>query len=155
MPLPFTDYCQGVFNCAVKQAGPDQADIIVLSIINSSNIESVEKITALGYDVDAEHYVESLKNERKEKLSVMVKHAGFDKKRVKIMFKIGNPVDEILQVIKKENPDLVVMGTRGRSKLQTSIMGTVAEKVFKKSPVTVLSYRDEDVRQKMLRRLDF
>jgi len=153
VPLAFTDYSQGVFDCAVQVALKNDARLIVLSIINSRDIESVESIVAMGYDVDAEHYVEEIRKERKQKLNKMADGSKIDNEHVKILFKVGKPVDEILKVISKEAPDLVVMGTRGRSNLKNSIMGAVAEKVFKRSPVNVLSYRDEDVKKSLVKRL--
>jgi len=153
VPLAFTDYSQGVFNCAVQVALTNDADIIVLSIINSRDIESVKTIVSMGYDVDAEHYVEEIRKDRKQKLNKMAKTAKIDKDKVKILFKVGRPVDEILKTISKEAPDLVVMGTRGRANLKNSIMGAVAGKVFKRSPVDILSYRDKDVKKNLEKKL--
>jgi nucleotide-binding universal stress UspA family protein len=153
VPLAFTDYSQGVFDCAVQVAVKNDASLLVLSIINSRDLDSVENIQAMGYEVDADHYVEEVRKERKVKLNTMADNAPIDKDRVKILFRIGKPVDEILKVIAKEAPDLVVMGTRGRSNLQNSIMGSVAEKIFKRSPVNVLSFRDEDVRASLKKRI--
>ena len=155
VPLAFTEYSQGVFDCAVQVAMKNDAKLIVLNIINSRNIESVKSIVAMGYDVDAEHYVEEIRRERKQMLNKMADDALIDKDKVKILFKIGKPVDEILKVIIKEVPDLVVMGTRGPSGLENSIMGSVAEKVFKRSPVNVLSYRGEDVKKRLKEKLHF
>ncbi len=155
VPLAFTDYSQGVFNCAVQVAQPNNARLVVLSIINSRDIASVESIVSMGYDVDSDHYIESIRKDRKEKLTKMADEANFSKENVKVLFKIGKPVDEILKVIRNEAPDLVVMGTRGRSNLKNSIMGAVAEKVFKRSPVNILSYRDEDVKKSLEKKLNF
>ena len=155
VPLAFTDYTQGVFDCAVQIALKNDARLIVLSIINSRDIDSVKSIVSMGYDVDADNYVEKIRKDRKQKLNKMAGDAKIDKGMVKILFKIGNPVDEILKVLSKEAPDLVIMGTRGRGNLKNSIMGSVAEKVFKRSPVNVLSYRDEDVRKSLEKRLNF
>ena len=155
VPLAFTDYSQGVFDCAVQIAMKNDARLIVLSIINSRDIDSVKSIVSMGYDVDAEHYVEKIRKDRKQKLNKMADEAKIDKEKVKVLFKIGKPAIEILKVISKEAPDLVVMGTRGRSNLKNSIMGTVAEKVFKRSPVNVFSYRDDDVKKSLEKRLNF
>lgn len=149
VPLAFTDYSQSVFDCAVQMAVKNDADLLVLSVINSRDIESVETIVSMGYDVDADHYVDAIKKDRKHQLNTMVDLAKIDADRVKVSFKLGKPVDEILKVINKEWPDLVVMGTRGRSNLKNSMMGTVAEKIFKRSPVHVLSFRDEEVKQSL------
>ncbi|MCF6245958.1 MAG: universal stress protein [Desulfobacula sp.] len=155
IPLAFTDYSQGVFNCASQIARTNDAELIVLSIINSRDLASVESIVSMGYDVDSEHYIEQIRKDRKQKLNKMVDEANIAKENVKVLFKIGKPVDEILKVIHNEVPDLVVMGTRGRSNLKNSIMGAVAEKVFKRSPVNILSFRDEDVKKSLGKKLHF
>lgn len=50
----------------------------------------------------------------------------------------GDPVQEVLKTIEKEDIDLVVMATHGRKGLEHTIFGSVAENVVKKSPVPVL-----------------
>ncbi len=153
VPLEFTEYSQGVFNCAVQMAVNNEATIIVLSVINSRDIESVETIVSMGYDVDAEHYVEEIRKDRKQQLNNMADESKIDKDKVKILFKIGKPVDEILKAIDNESPDLVVMGTKGRSNLKNGVMGSVAGKVFKRSPVNILSHRGKSVKQSLSKRL--
>jgi len=121
--------------------------------LKSADVESVESIAGMGYDIDAEHYVEEISKDRKEQLAKMMDNSRINNDRVKIIFKVGKPVDEILKAIVKEFPDLVVMGTRGRSNLKNSFMGNAAEKVFKRSPVTVLSYRDKDVKESLMKKI--
>jgi nucleotide-binding universal stress UspA family protein len=154
VPLEFTEYSQGVFNCAVQMAMNNDAKIIVLSIINSRDIESVESIVAMGYNVDAKHYVQEIKKERKQQLNKMADEVEIDKDRVKILFKIGKPVDEILKAIEREEPDLVVMGTKGRGNLKNGITGSVAGKVFKRSPVNILSHRGKNIKKSLTKKLN-
>src|SRR5690348_7096895 len=45
----------------------------------------------------------------------------------------GEPVEEILRVSRKIQPGFIVMGTHGRSALQRLLMGSVAEKVVRRS----------------------
>ena len=155
VPLAFTDYSQGVFDCATQVALKNDAELIVLSIINSRDLESVESIVAMGYDVDSEHYIQEIRKDRKQRINKIADNSSIDKDKVKILFKVGKPVDEILKVIEEEKPDLVVMGTRGRTNLKTTAMGAVAEKIFKRSPVNVLSYRDDDVKKSLEKKLHF
>ena len=49
---------------------------------------------------------------------------------------IGHPADQIIK--QAEDYDLVVMGTMGKSGLSHLLMGSVAEKVVRHSPVPVL-----------------
>ena len=51
----------------------------------------------------------------------------------------GVPWREILAVIERDRPDLVVMGTHGRRGVQRMLLGSVAEKIVRVSPVPVLT----------------
>jgi nucleotide-binding universal stress UspA family protein len=50
----------------------------------------------------------------------------------------GDPSEEILHYIQKENIDLVIMGTHGRKGMDKILFGSVAERVVKSSPVPVM-----------------
>ncbi len=51
------------------------------------------------------------------------------------------PADGIRQLAALKNPDLIVMGTHGRSGLNRWTLGSVAERVLRESPVPVLTVR--------------
>jgi nucleotide-binding universal stress UspA family protein len=51
------------------------------------------------------------------------------------------PADGILQLAALKNADLIVMGTHGRSGLNRWMLGSVAERVLRESPVPVLTVR--------------
>ncbi|MEA1967297.1 MAG: universal stress protein [Thermodesulfobacteriota bacterium] len=155
VPLAFTEYSDGVFKCAANMAEKHGSKILVLSIINARDVSSVERVVAMGYEVDGEHYVEQVIEKRKQDMNKIADNNGFDREKIKILFKVGHPVDEILKTIVKEKPDLVVMGTRGRSSLRNTLIGDVASKVFKRSPVNVLSFRGEKCRARLLKRVKF
>jgi nucleotide-binding universal stress UspA family protein len=55
----------------------------------------------------------------------------------------GAPWEKILEVAKKEQASLIVMGTHGRRGLKHALLGSVAEKVVRLSPVPVLTVRAE------------
>ena len=57
------------------------------------------------------------------------------------MLKNGMPWAGILEAIESQAPDLVVMGTHGRRGLSHALLGSVAEKVVRLSPVPVLTVR--------------
>jgi nucleotide-binding universal stress UspA family protein len=54
---------------------------------------------------------------------------------------LGHPVMEILRYAKENAVDLIVMGTHGRGPLGHVVMGSVAERVVRKSPCPVLTVR--------------
>ncbi|MBX0295304.1 universal stress protein [Haloarcula nitratireducens] len=56
----------------------------------------------------------------------------------------GVPRTEILEYVEDEAMDLVVMGTHGRTGIDHYLIGSVAEKVVRRSPVPVTTVRVGD-----------
>ncbi|MHB9286324.1 universal stress protein [Halobacteriales archaeon Cl-PHB] len=57
----------------------------------------------------------------------------------------GSPAQEIVEYAQDQGIDLVVMGTHGRSGVNRLLLGSVAERVVRTSPVPVLTVRVETV----------
>ncbi len=77
--------------------------------------------------------------DRQLKINYLTKMKGF--KNYKVFLKEGEPFIEIIQTVKKESADLIVMGTHGRTGLDHVLFGSTAEKVVRKSPCPVLTVR--------------
>jgi nucleotide-binding universal stress UspA family protein len=58
------------------------------------------------------------------------------------LFKRGVPWEQILLASEETRADLVVMGTHGRQGLSRALIGSIAEKVVRLSPVPVLTVRE-------------
>jgi universal stress protein A len=67
----------------------------------------------------------------------------------KRIVKTGVTFVEIIDYIKDQGIDLVVMGTHGRSGIEHILIGSVAEKVVRKSPCPVLTVRPKNKAFKM------
>jgi nucleotide-binding universal stress UspA family protein len=64
---------------------------------------------------------------------------------------IGTPVDQILATVAEQKIDLVVLGTHGRGMVGHLLLGSVAERVIRRSPVPVLTLHG-DARNAELKR---
>jgi nucleotide-binding universal stress UspA family protein len=53
----------------------------------------------------------------------------------------GSPFVEIIRYARTENIDMIVLGTHGRGPIAHMLMGSVAERVVRKSPCPVLTVR--------------
>lgn len=56
----------------------------------------------------------------------------------------GTPSKVIRRYVESEGVDLVVMGTHGRTGLERHLVGSVAERTVRRSPVPVLTVRRDD-----------
>lgn len=50
----------------------------------------------------------------------------------------GEPADVIIQVIRREKPDIVVIGRRGRGRLAGLLLGSVSQKIASLAPCRVM-----------------
>jgi nucleotide-binding universal stress UspA family protein len=54
---------------------------------------------------------------------------------------VGSPFFEIVRYAEEQQIDLIVIGTHGRGPIGHMLLGSVAEKVVRKSPCPVLTVR--------------
>jgi nucleotide-binding universal stress UspA family protein len=150
--LAFSEYAEGTFTFAADFANSTGAELIVASVINERDVDSVRTISAMGYEVDGENYVESIKAEREQSLKAITSKSDLPRERIRMVFPVGNPLDELLKLIVEEAVDVVVMGPKGRTDLEHVLVGSVAEKIFRRSPATIISYRDETIAKRLHKR---
>ena len=60
-----------------------------------------------------------------------------DKTKVKIVTKSGREDEKILKFAQKEKIDIIVIGTHGRTGIEHVFLGSVAEKIIRRSPIPV------------------
>ena len=60
-----------------------------------------------------------------------------DKTKVKIVAETGDEDEKILEFVQKEKIDIIVIGTHGRTGIEHVFLGSVAEKVIRRSPIPV------------------
>ena len=61
--------------------------------------------------------------------------------RYRRKFIVGDPTFELIDYAKKENVDLIIMGTHGWTGLDRLLMGSVAESVLRRAPCPVLTLK--------------
>jgi nucleotide-binding universal stress UspA family protein len=60
---------------------------------------------------------------------------------VELRVEVGHPVEQILDVVTRDDVDLIVMGTHGRTGLAHAVLGSVAERVVRLAPCPVLTVK--------------
>ena len=146
VPLAFSPYSEGIVQYAVSLAKAlDVEKLLFVNVINQRDVDAVERITSFGYEVDGDHYVKEIEKERVIKLEEMLDKIDFPSDRMKLIITVGKPADKLLKYAVKENVDMIVMGVKAKSEIIHAFTGSVAEKLFRRSPVTIVSYREEKI----------
>jgi nucleotide-binding universal stress UspA family protein len=137
VPVDFSQYSDEILAYAIEIAHKFDASIDLIHVIPNmdyftpyESFMAAENIVAVQKGVEGE--VEKDLDEVAQKLPGIT---------VKKVIRTGVAFVEILDYVKSEGIDLIIMGTRGRGGLEHIIIGSVAEKVLRKSPCPVLTIR--------------
>ena len=84
-------------------------------------------------------FIVALEHAASEELAKTLALVHKEVPRARSLLRNGVPWQEILTVVEELHSDLVVMGTRGRRGVKHVLLGSVAEKVVRLSPVPVLT----------------
>ena len=147
--IDLSEYSLITFEYALEFAKKTRAKIMVLNVINQREINGIDMANGYfpGYytsEVDTQEYVMKLTKERYERLKQLIKeNFADDESIIDIEISMGIPSECILNMIKSKEIDLVVMANKGRGNISRFLFGSVAEKVFRHSPVPVVSVRDK------------
>ncbi len=153
VPLAFSPFSKGILEYAAGLAGALDAELILINVINERDVETVQLITSFGYDVDEEHYLQEIQKQRIGELEKMIGELDFPEERIRVVFRVGRPARVLLRFALDEEVDMIVMGIRARSDIMHAFTGSVAEKLFHRSPITIVSFRDEQNAARLRRRL--
>mgnify|MGYP006385252983 FL=1 len=85
---------------------------------------------------------DEIEKESRQRLGTLLTDGERAELRAETALLAGNPFLEIVRYAKAHNIDLIVMGTHGRGPIAHMLLGSVAEKVVRKSPCPVLTVRE-------------
>jgi nucleotide-binding universal stress UspA family protein len=133
-PTDFSDVATKALNYIKKLKDSGAKEVVALHVIDERGIEPIRRL------LDQEDF-ESMKIKRKKEAEQLLKEvtkelsqAGL---KVKLRIETGIPFREILRVEAEENVSAVVLGSHGVSNLQEIFLGSVSEKVIRKSRMPI------------------
>jgi len=125
---------------AVYLANTFQASLCSLHVVAKVPMLSSKGFTPPApMTFDVPQYQQALVGEMKKYLEkTIATHApGFDV--VENVVEVGDPAETIMDYAKRSGVDLIVMSTHGRKGVRHLLLGSVAEKVIRHSPVAVMT----------------
>ncbi len=136
VPTDGSDGMRAVAEHAAQVAAPD-ATAHVLSVVDTRN-----RFESPSSGIAPDAWAES-ERERAEQAVDSTAAAFGEEFTIDRVVTEGVPHTEILDHVAENDIDVVVMGTHGRTGLSHYLIGSVAERVVRRSPVPVLTVRIE------------
>ncbi len=150
--VDLSEYSKENISYAVEFAGDSDAEILLYNVINQRDVDAVEKVEKMfpdrinvdnNYRINVKKYVEDITTERyKEMKNLVETHFADMKDSFSYLVGVGYPFEEILNTIVQKKIDVVFIGTKGRGNIARTLLASNAEKVFRHSPVPVVSIRN-------------
>ena len=139
VPLDLSDASLAALEYATDLAVSHEASLHLLYVVDRAPyvVGPAGEYTAARIDRLIQEEGAKAKKEL-EALGEDLRRHGFT---VSVSVREGRPAAEILKVAGELDPELIAMGTRGRSGLRHVLLGSVAESVMRKAAWPVLTLR--------------
>jgi nucleotide-binding universal stress UspA family protein len=134
-PVDFSDNARKAVSTAKRYAGIFGADLRLVHIIPSYLIKEKWGVWEKMGDADREKFDASMQAEAESKLETLCRECGIGARGEVLQ---GNPAEVIAALALEGKYDLLAMGGRGRSYIQSVLIGSTTEALLKSSPCPVL-----------------
>jgi len=139
--VDFSDYTEPSVQYAVGMAKELKATLLLVNVFNIRDLAAVERSLAVTEPVHYQNYLDDAYRTRHHDLEGLIAMAARQGVDGKGMVKTGVPHQELLNVIESEKPDLLIMGTKGRSNFADTLIGSCAHRMYYRCPIPLLSLR--------------
>ena len=134
VPVDFSAHSLEASRRALDLAQKLGAEVAFLHVIDSRYVE-----IGMGHVIeDPVEEQERLKKLATERMRDFLKRLHLDPGKARIIIAEGIPHREIVRVAEEERPDLLVIGSHGRSGMQRAILGSQSELVVRHCRVPAL-----------------
>ncbi len=144
-PFDFSDRSEYAFNFAKEFAKAFGARLILFFVIpREQALFAKEFMVETDFSIPGYSEEKSIRGKKErviKQFETIIRKNEVQDIEVSAEVDVGNPAEKILEAIEKFNVDLVVMGTHGRTGINLALIGSVAEKIVRQSPVPVTTVK--------------
>jgi nucleotide-binding universal stress UspA family protein len=141
--VDLSEYSTANLEYAISIAGNGGAEIIILNVLNQRDINAAKMVSNYYPDkINVQEYVKEKIEDRREEIKKIIREQFSEhQSSISIQMAMGVPFEEILKKAEEEKVDLIIMGNKGKGNIARTLFGSQAEKVFRHSPIPVVSIR--------------
>jgi len=133
-PTDFSGVSKKALDVVMQLKDAGAKEVIVLHVIDSRFFDAMAWYATKNL-ADIEVDLVGVVKKEIDSIEEDLRKTGF---KVRVRIEKGVPAREILRAAKEENVSVIVIGSHGMSNIQEMLMGSVSEKVIRKSEDLVL-----------------
>jgi nucleotide-binding universal stress UspA family protein len=152
VPVDFSDCSKNACNYAIGIAEKLGAEVLLLHAYYFPVINSFDLGDGLSVVVNLNDTVAEIAEKAKDGLQnlyndllTQIKQNSSEQVKLNYILVNGNPISEILNVYATYHPDLIVMGTQGRTKAAREQFGSVAATTINETKVPVMTVPENSI----------
>jgi nucleotide-binding universal stress UspA family protein len=137
--VDLSDYSATIVRYGVWLSKQLNADLVLVNVINQRDLDMVQRAMT-GYEAFSfQNYLKTQIQDRKTSLNGLIEAASPGAVKCRGLVLSGVPYRELLAAIDVEKPNLMIVGTKGRSNLADVVVGSTARKMYRRSPIPLLT----------------
>ena len=134
----FSEHSDIAIKYATEFARVFEAEVLLCHVVEGATLLS--EVPPTGERYFPPNLVEIQEKQSREQLQKRLQDSGIEKGSIHVIE--GKAFLEIVRLAKKEDVDLIIVGTHGRGAIAHVLLGSVAEKIVRKAPCPVLTVRE-------------
>ena len=139
--VDFSDYSLPSINYAAQLARKLGTGLLLVNAINRRDVDTMRSVASAYPGFVVETYLEEIQKDRKELFQKLIEGADCKGLAVETEIRVGIPFEVLLDVIAERQPEMLVMATKGRTNLADTIVGSCAQKIFRRCPIPLMVLR--------------
>jgi nucleotide-binding universal stress UspA family protein len=128
----FSSATAAPFSYAVAIANRYQSRLVVAHVVSLDSVELLD-------DEQARTLIDNTCNEAARRIAELLGPLNLPRDRYEIVIAEGEIYEALVEIIRRHQIDIAVLGTHGRRAFKKLMMGSVAEEVFRMAPCPVLT----------------
>lgn len=137
--VDLSDYSTTIIRYSCWLAMRLDAELLMVNVINQRDIDMVGRAMA-GYEsFSFTSYITDHEQDRKTRMKELFEDVSNGTINCSYLVQTGVPYRELIAVIETEKPQLMVVGTKGRSNLADVVVGSTARKLYRRSPIPLVT----------------
>ncbi len=139
VPIDFSPYSKAAASYAAELAKYSCAALALINVIDQRGLERIKHLIGIANTVTLEGFEKERLAERTKRLRSIAAEMEQQGLHIETHIVVDLPFRGILKCVSQSNSDIIVMVTKGRTNTTDVLVGSCAEKLFRRSPVPVLS----------------